>query len=251
MELSGKIKLLRKTEGLTQKKISELLNIDVTSIQNYENNRRKPNTDFMETLCRQFPKYTLWLMTNDEKSSTIQINPIANGGANIAGNNYAPLHIDNRKTENKTTNIIKTHPTQEKAFIDGNLKSNLRNLYDKIYKVRVKGKKNTNPKKEHKWMWKRLNDYMGVASYDCIKQSDYQKADDFMNDWLFSWVKPSNKVTDLWNRAHQAREIDEKKYFQLLNEKYDTYSLKDLTQHEIVETIETMINESTSADFES
>ncbi len=63
MDLSKKLKSVRKTESYTQKKLSELLEVDVISIQNYENERRKPNAEILQKLCTQFPEYTLWLMT--------------------------------------------------------------------------------------------------------------------------------------------------------------------------------------------
>lgn len=58
-----RIKKIRKLEKYTQKQLAELLNIDVTSIQNYENFRREPNAETLHMLCQKFPEYTLWLMT--------------------------------------------------------------------------------------------------------------------------------------------------------------------------------------------
>ncbi len=73
MEFKEKLKLLRKTECYTQKKISELLKSTEISIRNYESGRREPNHEFMEKLCKQFPEYTLWLMTG--QTSGDQIDP--------------------------------------------------------------------------------------------------------------------------------------------------------------------------------
>ena len=65
MNLSKKLKLLRKTEGYTQVALSKVLRVGCPSIQNYECGYRKPNHRFMQKLCHKFPEYTLWLMTDD------------------------------------------------------------------------------------------------------------------------------------------------------------------------------------------
>jgi transcriptional regulator with XRE-family HTH domain len=65
MKLNEKLKLLRSTKGLTQKKISELIGITKNAYQNYELNKQKPVYDIIQKLCQQFPQYTLWLMTDD------------------------------------------------------------------------------------------------------------------------------------------------------------------------------------------
>ena len=73
MNIGEKIRLLRKTENLTQEAFSNLLNCGHTSVRGYEYGKRKPNHDFMKKLCQQFPEYTLWLMTG--KTSGDQIDP--------------------------------------------------------------------------------------------------------------------------------------------------------------------------------
>ena len=65
MELSKKLKLLRKAEGYTQVALSKVLKVGYSSIQNYECGYRKPNHRFMQKICNQFPEYALWLMTDD------------------------------------------------------------------------------------------------------------------------------------------------------------------------------------------
>ena len=75
MKLNEKLKLLRNTKGLTQKRMSELIGITKNAYQNYELNKQKPVYDIIQKLCQQFPQHALWLMTND---------------------------IDVKKTENKT-----------------------------------------------------------------------------------------------------------------------------------------------------
>jgi transcriptional regulator with XRE-family HTH domain len=72
MNLSKKLKLLRKTEGYTQVALSKVLRVGYPSIQNYECGYRKPNHRFMQKLCQQFPEYTLWLMTDIDDVENIK-----------------------------------------------------------------------------------------------------------------------------------------------------------------------------------
>jgi phage repressor protein C with HTH and peptisase S24 domain len=65
MKISEKIKLLRKTKKYTQIQLAELLKVSEASVQNYENERKKPHIEVMQKLCQKFPKYTNWLMTDD------------------------------------------------------------------------------------------------------------------------------------------------------------------------------------------
>lgn len=73
MKLSEKVKLVRKTEGYTQKNFSKLMGSGLTTITNYEGGHSEPNSEFMQKLCQTFPEYTLWLMTG--KTSGDQIDP--------------------------------------------------------------------------------------------------------------------------------------------------------------------------------
>ncbi len=73
MQLNEKLKLIRKAEGYTQVQLAQILEVSEASVQNYENERKKPHTGVMQKLCQQFPEYTLWLMTG--KTSGDQISP--------------------------------------------------------------------------------------------------------------------------------------------------------------------------------
>lgn len=65
MKLSKKIKSIRKTECYTQKEFSKIMKVTDISIQNYENERSKPKTEFIEKICELFPEYAYWLMTDE------------------------------------------------------------------------------------------------------------------------------------------------------------------------------------------
>lgn len=51
MNISDMIKKSRKDKGLTQKQLAEILNVSTITIQNYENNRRKPNIDTINQIA--------------------------------------------------------------------------------------------------------------------------------------------------------------------------------------------------------
>jgi transcriptional regulator with XRE-family HTH domain len=77
MDFGYKIKLIRKTKGYTQKKFAELLECATISLQQYELGKREPKSEFMKKLCKMFPQYTLWIMTDitNMSDSLNQINP--------------------------------------------------------------------------------------------------------------------------------------------------------------------------------
>lgn len=74
METSEKLKLLRKTENITQVKMAELLEITENGYQKLEYGRTEPTHKVISRLCKLFPEYTLWLMT-DEINPPHQIDP--------------------------------------------------------------------------------------------------------------------------------------------------------------------------------
>jgi len=66
-EFNEKLKLLRKTEGYTQKEMAKLLEIDPTNYQRYEYGKVSPNYKIVKKLCSAFPEYSQWLMTDDDE----------------------------------------------------------------------------------------------------------------------------------------------------------------------------------------
>jgi transcriptional regulator with XRE-family HTH domain len=73
MNLSEKLKLLRSTEGFTQKKLSKLVDCGYSTYQKYELGIHEPPHKVIAKICQKFPEYTLWLMTG--KTSGDQIDP--------------------------------------------------------------------------------------------------------------------------------------------------------------------------------
>lgn len=72
MNLSEKLKALRKAEGLTQKKLSELIECSYSAYQKYELGIIEPTHGSMVKICQQFPQYTLWLMTHSVDIDSIK-----------------------------------------------------------------------------------------------------------------------------------------------------------------------------------
>jgi DNA-binding XRE family transcriptional regulator len=72
MNLSKKLKLLRKTEGYTQKQASELLKCGYSTYQQHEIGLHEPNSKLMQKLCQLHPEYTLWLMTDIDDVASIK-----------------------------------------------------------------------------------------------------------------------------------------------------------------------------------
>jgi DNA-binding XRE family transcriptional regulator len=63
MEFNQQLKLIRKIEGYTQKKLASLLEIDPTNYQRYEYGKVSSNYKIVKRICNLFPEYSLWLMT--------------------------------------------------------------------------------------------------------------------------------------------------------------------------------------------
>jgi len=51
VEIGGNIKKFRINKGLTQKELANKLGVTVTTIQNYENNRRKPDFTVLDNIA--------------------------------------------------------------------------------------------------------------------------------------------------------------------------------------------------------
>jgi len=74
MEFGEQLRLLRKTEGYTQKKLAKLLDSSEIGIRLYETGKRNPNGKFLKNLCKAFPEYMSWIMTGDSETMP-QVDP--------------------------------------------------------------------------------------------------------------------------------------------------------------------------------
>lgn len=82
MNMSQKIRAIRKAEGLTQTKFSELTGIALSTLKNYEGEHTAPglSTVLQITNHPNFEKYTLWLMTDKTAPESGQISPTLSPG---------------------------------------------------------------------------------------------------------------------------------------------------------------------------
>jgi len=65
MKINEKLKLIRETEKYTQKNFAEcVLCITEQGYQKLEYGDNQPTYKVLQGLCKKFPKYTLWLMTD-------------------------------------------------------------------------------------------------------------------------------------------------------------------------------------------
>lgn len=73
-----KLRLIRKSEGLTQAQMRDLTGISLGAIKNYETQGVDVGLSIIERLLSvdQFRKYTLWLMTDETTPAAGQIAPI-------------------------------------------------------------------------------------------------------------------------------------------------------------------------------
>ena len=78
MQFGEKLKRLRVTEGYTQKGLSNALEIGERSIQNYELNEREPNYCFIQKICKKFPEYALWLISDHAEVASIKNKALSN-----------------------------------------------------------------------------------------------------------------------------------------------------------------------------
>ncbi|HDS3242290.1 TPA: helix-turn-helix transcriptional regulator [Klebsiella aerogenes] len=77
MNIGQKLKAVRKAEGLTQKKFSEISGIALGTLKNYEGGYKDPGIQVVSQVVNTplFKKYTLWIMTDETAPQAGQIAP--------------------------------------------------------------------------------------------------------------------------------------------------------------------------------
>ncbi|EEX67315.1 MULTISPECIES: helix-turn-helix domain-containing protein [Vibrio] len=77
MGLGKKIKAVRIAEGLSQVQMSELIDISIGSLRDWEQERRIPGGDALTDVTNheRFQKYTFWLMTGKTLPESGQVCP--------------------------------------------------------------------------------------------------------------------------------------------------------------------------------
>ena len=75
MELKEKIRLIRKSNKLTQPKFTELTAIPLSSLKSFELGDRSVSLSALLKIIDQFPQYALWLTTDNVAPEVGQISP--------------------------------------------------------------------------------------------------------------------------------------------------------------------------------
>ena len=77
ISISKKIKYIREAEGITQKKLSEILDIGEVTVARYEGATRTPSFEISQKICNAFPQYMEYLMLDEmrEPRTPGQITP--------------------------------------------------------------------------------------------------------------------------------------------------------------------------------
>lgn len=77
MELGKKIKAVRIAEGLSQPQMSQLIDIPIGSLRNYEQGRKELKADNLIKITQheRFDKYAYWLTTDKTLPESGQIAP--------------------------------------------------------------------------------------------------------------------------------------------------------------------------------
>ncbi|MBZ9538918.1 helix-turn-helix domain-containing protein [Modicisalibacter tunisiensis] len=73
--LAQKIRLIREAETSGRAEFSELIGVPKKTLIGIEQTGRVPKGDLLQAICTQWPKYTLWLMTDQVNEALGQISP--------------------------------------------------------------------------------------------------------------------------------------------------------------------------------
>lgn len=64
MKIGEKLKLIRNTEGCTQKEFAKLIGVTERSLKKIETGDQIPRYERIERVCETYPQYTTWLLTS-------------------------------------------------------------------------------------------------------------------------------------------------------------------------------------------
>lgn len=75
MDLARKIRAIREAETSGRQEFCDILDVNKGTLTRIEQTGQVPKGDLLEQVCRTWPKYTLWLMTDQTDESCGQIDP--------------------------------------------------------------------------------------------------------------------------------------------------------------------------------
>lgn len=73
--MNNRIKLFRRTRGMTQKQLADKVGLPVTTLSNYELGKRTPPVSVLKNIANVFHTSTAYLMGLDEPASYENVNP--------------------------------------------------------------------------------------------------------------------------------------------------------------------------------
>lgn len=75
--LEQKLRAIRKSEGITQKDMADMVGMSLGTIRNYETGFNTVGIQTIQTIVQhpRFTKYTLWLMTGNTAPAAGQVSP--------------------------------------------------------------------------------------------------------------------------------------------------------------------------------
>ncbi|MDR5865282.1 helix-turn-helix transcriptional regulator [Halomonas koreensis] len=74
-DLAQKIRSIREAETSGRAEFSELIGVPKKTLIGIEQTGRVPKGDLLQAVCRQWPKYTMWLMTDQVDEASGQVSP--------------------------------------------------------------------------------------------------------------------------------------------------------------------------------
>lgn len=74
-DLARKIREIREAETSGRAEFSQVIGIAKKTLEGIEQTGRVPKGDLLEAICRQWPQYTLWLMTDQVNEVAGQVSP--------------------------------------------------------------------------------------------------------------------------------------------------------------------------------
>lgn len=74
-ELAQKMREIREVETSGRAEFAQLIGFNKKTVESIEQAGRAPKGEMLQAICKQWPKYTLWLMTDQTDEGCGQVSP--------------------------------------------------------------------------------------------------------------------------------------------------------------------------------
>ncbi|MFC7369196.1 helix-turn-helix domain-containing protein [Vreelandella zhaodongensis] len=74
-DLAQKMREIREAETSGRTEFAQLIGFNKKTVESIEQAGRAPKGEMLEAICKQWPKYTLWLMTGQTNDECGQVSP--------------------------------------------------------------------------------------------------------------------------------------------------------------------------------